>query len=318
MKKSTLEQNAVKFVLTVVLAWGMFFGMLYVKNNVTEILSLQTQVKQIVLEQQEANKQVAYLTFGGLLQIIDQLDEVIKSQNYIIDQNRNTISKQKETVQNFIEINKKPSYEELKSHTVYITGCSNKQLPTNVKNEFLLEDKGVCWGGTGGIVKTTDTETYILTNNHVTSFGEKNVSLYIENENKRIEATVVKNHSYVDMAVIKISGKLENKTPIQKISYIQPQDSVYIVGNPLGNKNIYTEGVMAGYSERSVLLQAPCIYGNSGSLVYNQKGEVVGLVYALQMYPGFLGIPESQITHTLIVESMSIKLFLQDLGLYNE
>lgn len=318
MKKSTLEQNAVKIVLTVVLAWGMFFGMLYVKNNVTEILSLQTQVRQLIVEKQDTDKQVAYLTFGGLLQIIEQLDEVIKGQNYIIDQNRNAIKKQKEVVQNYAEINKKPTYEELKSHTVYITGCSNKKLPTDVKNEFLLEDKGFCWGGTGGIVKTTDTETYILTNNHVAGLGEPNVTLYIQEENKRVEATVVKNHQYADMAVLKISGKLENKTPIKKIAFINPQDSVYIVGNPLGNKNIYTEGVMAGYSERSVLLQAPCIYGNSGSLVYNKKGEVVGLVYALQMYPGFLGIPEAQITHTLIVESMSIKLFLQDLGLYNE
>jgi hypothetical protein len=62
----------------------------------------------------------------------------------------------------------------------------------------------------------------------------------------------------------------------------------------------------------------PCIYGNSGSGVYNSKGELVGLVYALEVYPGFMGIPEVRITHSLIVDGVFIKSFLTDLGLYSE
>jgi len=35
----------------------------------------------------------------------------------------------------------------------------------------------------------------------------------------------------------------------------------------------------------------------------------------LEMYRGFFGIPEARITHSVIVDSVSIKVFLKDLGL---
>jgi S1-C subfamily serine protease len=151
----------------------------------------------------------------------------------------------------------------------------------------------------------------------VSGEDESNVSLYVQDGNKKLIATVVKHHPYIDMAVIKVQGKLEGKTATTKIASINMQDQIYIVGNPLHNKMIYTEGVMAGYTDTSLLIQAPCIFGSSGSGIYNTNGELVGLVYALQMYPGFMGIPMAQITHTVAVDSVHIKGFLTDLGLYN-
>lgn len=213
----------------------------------------------------------------------------------------------------------KPTYDELKSHTVFIIGCAGKKLDDSTKIEYLLgEEEDFCWSGTGSVVKITDTETYIITNNHVSGEDEPNVSLYVQDGNKKLIATVVKHHPYVDMAVIKLQGKLEGKTAITKIASINMQDQIYIVGNPLHNKMIYTEGVMAGYTDTSLLIQAPCIFGSSGSGIYNTNGELVGLVYALQMYPGFMGIPMAQITHTVAVDSVHIKGFLTDLGLYND
>jgi hypothetical protein len=80
----------------------------------------------------------------------------------------------------------------------------------------------------------------------------------------------------------------------------------------------YSEGIVANFLERDMLIQAPLIYGNSGSGIYNSKGELVGVCYALQTFPGFLGTPMPQITHSLCVDSISIKVFLINLGLYND
>jgi serine protease Do len=168
------------------------------------------------------------------------------------------------------------------------------------------------------VVKITDKETYVLTNNHIAGKGTEEPILFVKNEEQKIRATVVKYHLYVDMAVIKIPGKLKDKVAINKISIPSVQDPVYIVGNPLGNNYVYTEGVMAGYLTISTLFQAPCIYGNSGSGIFNAQGDLVGLVYALQQYPGWMGIPEAQITYSIAVDSLSIEFFLKDLGLYNE
>jgi S1-C subfamily serine protease len=214
----------------------------------------------------------------------------------------------------------KPNYSVLKSHTVYIVGCSNKILSDEKKIKYLLgeEKEAVCWSGTGSVIKITDTETYILTNNHVAGAGEEKVTLYIQNEDSKVIAEVVKNHPYVDAAVIKIKVKLIGKTVIPGYAVAKIQDSVYVVGNPLGNKMTYSEGVVANFVKTDMLIQTPLIYGNSGSAIINKDGKLIGMCYSLQMYPWILGLPAPQITHCLCVDSLSIQMFLKDLGLIDE
>jgi S1-C subfamily serine protease len=190
-------------------------------------------------------------------------------------------------------------------------------LPETTKTQYLLgEEEGMCWSGTGSIIKITDTETYILSNNHVFGKDQDNVHIYIENGKEKVEAQIVAYNKYEDIAVAKIPGKLIGKTSMNRISTVHIQDPVYVVGNPLRVKYTYSEGILAGYEDTSLLFQLPCIYGSSGSAIWDSKGNLVGVVYALEMYSGFMGIPEARITHTLAVDSLSVKLFLKDLGLY--
>jgi len=210
----------------------------------------------------------------------------------------------------------KPTYSELKSHSVFIVGCSGDIDVSKKLSMFPIKEEGGCWAGTGVVIKVTDKETYILTNNHITGKGKDEVILFVENGDKKVQAQIVKQHSFVDIAVIKLSGKLAGKEEIKKIAIVNIQDSVYVVGNPLRVKNVYSEGVVAGYDGISMLLQMPCIYGNSGSGVFDKYGNLVGIVFALEVYPGFMGIPEARITHSLIVDSTSIRMFLKDLKLY--
>ena len=213
----------------------------------------------------------------------------------------------------------KPSYLELKSHNVFIIGCSGD---VDIADKLAVAaEPGGCWAGTGVVIKITDDETFILTNGHVAGENEeieKETILYIESGNKKIKAEIVAFHKQVDLAIIKIQGKIEGKTKIPGVSSVGIQDPIYIVGNPLRVKDVYSEGVVAGYVGVSMLLQVPCIYGNSGSGVYNADGKLVGLVFALEMYRGFLGIPESRITHSLVIDSPVIKTFLDKFGLLDE
>ena len=309
-----LEVNIIKILMTIILTWGLFFGLLYIQRTTQELINTQSTIVNTLTSQNEVQEERFTLSIKGLLIIIQQLEDIAQSQQFIIDQNRTKAIPQ-------ISINNqeksKPTYAELKSHNVYIEGCADKEMEEDSLN-YPIGEKGMCWGGTGVVIKITDTETYILTNNHVSGEGQINVKLVIENGKELVPAEVVKHHPYVDAAVLKIQGKLTDKTAIKKITTAYIQDPVYVVGNPLSVRNIYTEGIIAGYEGVSILVQMPCIYGNSGSGVYNSKGELVGLVYALEVYPGFLGMPTARITHSLIVDGVSIKLFLQDLGLYNE
>lgn len=210
----------------------------------------------------------------------------------------------------------KPTYTELKSHSVFIVGCSGDVDVPEKLSGFPIGEDGGCWAGSGVIIKVTDKETYILTNNHITGKRKDDVILFVENGDKKAQAEIVKQHQFVDIAVIKVSDKLDGKEAIKKIAIVNIQDPVYVVGNPLRVKNVYSEGVVAGYDGISMLLQMPCIYGNSGSGVFDKYGNLVGIVFALEVYPGFMGIPTARITHSLIVDSTSIRMFLRDLKLY--
>jgi S1-C subfamily serine protease len=307
-----LDRNAIKIALISILILGVFIGCLYVSTIKSDVARLSTKIVALFLEQSENQKETTDLTFQGLLLIIEQLEDVAKTQQYIIDQNRDRVEKEtgkKSTT--------KPTYEEIRSHSVWIEGCSGG-ADHDDELSFPIGDNGACWGGTGVVIKTGYNETYILTNNHVSGKGEQDVKIYVENDktHKLVKAVIVAQHKTVDAAVIKIYATLPGKKAISGIATANVQDPVYVVGNPLGVRDVYSEGVVAGYEDTSMLLQMPCIYGNSGSGVFDQNGKLVGLVYALETYPGWMGIPEARITHSLVVDSISIRTFLKDLGLY--
>jgi len=309
-----LENNSIKIIITVVITWGLFFGILYVQGIKSNIYDIQKEINIKFLEFEETNSQQHLLQVKGLLLIIEQLEELAKQQAYVIDQNREKTVVDRQVVKKL----EKPSYELLKSRTVYIVGCSDKVLDEKDRIQFGLGGEGACWSGTASIIKITDTETYLLSNNHVFGKDEKNIHIYVENGKEKVEATIVAYHKYEDIAVAKIPGKLEGKTAMTKISSVKIQDPVYVVGNPLGVKYVYSEGILAGYEDTSLLFQMPCIYGNSGSAIWDKYGNLVGVVFALEMYHGWMGIPEARITHTLSIDSLVIKNFLTDLGLYND
>jgi hypothetical protein len=308
-----VEENAVRIVLVAILMLGLFFGGLYINTIKTDIQDLKKNITEQLLGISDTQEQVAQITLKGMLLIIEQLEDIAKTQQYIIDQNRDRVEKDTSSK----KATTKPTYEEIRSHSVWIEGCAGG-ADHDGEVSFPVGDESGCWGGTGVVIKTGYNESYILTNNHVAGKGEKDVKLYVENDktHKLVKAVIVAQYKTVDAAVIKIYTTLPGKKAISGIATANVQDPVYVVGNPLGVRDVYSEGVVAGYESESMLLQMPCIYGNSGSGVFNQDGKLVGLVYALEMYPGFLGIPEARITHSLVVDSVSIRTFLKDLGLY--
>lgn len=304
-----IYRNGVKLIMTVIITWGLFFAITYVQSMKADIANLTTSIvsNQISQKVQYTN------TLKGLLVIIQQLEEIAQANNFIIDQNR--LKLEHEYLKT---LDVPPSYDELKAQTVVIMGCSEVKPENKETSSLPIDENTDCWIGTGGVIKITDTETYILTNNHVAGKGIENVSLFVENEDEKVKAEVVKYHIYVDMAVIKVPVVLKNKKAIKGITKANISDEIYLVGHPLGVKNVYSYGVVAGYEGVSLLLQIPCIYGNSGSIVINKNGYVVGLVFALEAYEGVFGLPKARITHALAVDSVSIKSFLKELGLYNE
>lgn len=307
-----IEKNGIKILVTMIIVCAFFLQIVYMSGIKNDISILQKRITTEFTTTNATQDMKFELSLQIYSTILETLENILDLNQFIIDQNRAREQKVIEDKKTEETKKIKPTYEELKAHTVYIIGCSEKDSEKNNLTYPLATDKS-CWSGTGVIIKITDTETFILTNNHVAGKNVKSVKLYVEN--KTIPAEVVKYHNYVDLAVIKITDKLKDKVAIPGVASVNIQDPVYVVGNPLSVKNVYSEGVMGGYEGISMLIQVPCIYGSSGSGVWDKDGNLVGLVYALEIYPGFLGIPTARITHSLVVDGISIKTFLEDLRL---
>lgn len=213
-----------------------------------------------------------------------------------------------------IQTEVKPSYDYLKSVTVVVYG-KGEETPASLEEKFRQEkddtDEGkVKWIATGVIVRITSRYTYILTNAHVTGSKMKNVTLYIKDELLKVEGECIAYHKNIDIAVIRVKGRLIGKRAIKGIAIARPQDKVYLVGNYLAHIYTYGEGVFAGYNDTDDIIQLPCLFGDSGSGVFNKDGNLVALVQGVegQIIGGIF--PLIDVAHTLCVDSSSIELFL--------
>ena len=155
--------------------------------------------------------------------------------------------------------------------------------------------------GSGFIISS---DGYILTNNHVIEDAVKGgyeitVLLY---DGSEYTATVIGyDGDYSDVAVLKIDAEGLNPVAVGDSDNIQVGETVYAVGNPLGELqfSMSTGSVSAldreitssdGSTIRMFQIDAAVNSGNSGGPTYNSRGEVIGIVTAKYKDSGVEGL----------------------------
>ncbi len=293
----------IALVLSIILSGTIITTFLYTNTTQTILKESKNQLEKYQKQQEE--KRINYLeqNIKNLLLSNSKLIETVKI-NEIYSEFRDNEQR--------TEINKikeKPTYDYLKSVTVYIKGT----IPEATQGNGAIR-VAKSWVGTGSIIKIENGETYILTNNHVTGYKEPDfdkTQLTIEENKYTYYAEVVKNSPDYDMAVIKVKGVIEGKQAIKGYNVAKIQDRVYSNGNYLALENIYTEGSLAGYYEKYLICNLPCAFGCSGSIVTNAKGEGIGLVFAIFNVSMFS--PDT--SKAICVKGEDIQNFLKELNL---
>ena len=137
-----------------------------------------------------------------------------------------------------------------------------------------------------GFVLTKD--GYIVTNYHVVKDGETvKVTMYNGDE---YEAKYVGGDEDYDIAVIKVEAKDLQAVTLGDSSSLNVGDHVLAIGNPLGELTFSMSGGMVSCVNRAInvdgtpfnMIQTDASInpGNSGGPLFNQYGEVVGIVSA--------------------------------------
>lgn len=204
---------------------------------------------------------------------------------------------------------KRPTYDYLKSVTVYMVNVMGS-----------IDDKEVMAGrATGTVVAIKGSTAYILTNHHVCESDNVNCYVSLDGEmNKKglIKLEYVKTGDYengIDLELWKVdASRLTDKQAIKGLSSIAIADRAYSVGNYLGYPYIYTEGTVAGYDPDGQLFNLPCVFGCSGSGIFNADGEMVAVLYAGHGVPTTVPIISSFDTSKAIaVDYFNVKKFLE-------
>ena len=144
--------------------------------------------------------------------------------------------------------------------------------------------------GSGGVIKSTDTYTDILTAGHVCSLPIEH--MFFEDEywawsvnGDRYKAYLIAVDSYNDLCILRIKHSAKSVISLAKKDP-NKGEKIYYAGYPEG---VYAFGALhffSGYFSgtdlyNTAIWTVPAAPGASGSLVLNSNGELVGVVSAV-------------------------------------
>lgn len=145
-----------------------------------------------------------------------------------------------------------------------------------------------------GTAFQVDAQGYYLTNYHVISSevdptynGYSRLSIRPQaNPDARIPAKVVGWDEALDLALLKSSEISAHTFYPFKASKVEKGQRVYAIGSPVGLENSVSAGIVSAMGRRilargdAIQIDVPVNPGNSGGPLLDEKGDLVGLVFA--------------------------------------
>ena len=143
--------------------------------------------------------------------------------------------------------------------------------------------------GSGFVISSNDTSSYILTNYHVID-RVTDITVFFS-DGKSYDATLVGGEEENDIAVLKIEQGGLRPVVLGDSDAINVGENVYAIGNPLGELTFTFTGGYVSAKDRSVTMSDGTVMnmlqtdtainsGNSGGPLFNEYGQVVGIVSA--------------------------------------
>jgi Flp pilus assembly protein TadD len=147
-------------------------------------------------------------------------------------------------------------------------------LTYDIKNEPLIS-------GSGFVIGPGE----IVTNMHVIK-GARRVEIRTLDGKGRTYAVsgVLSVDDEADLALLKIDGLPDRARPLSLTASLPDEgEQVFLIGNPLRLEGSVSDGIVSAIREvpdlgRIIQTTAPVSHGNSGSPLFNMRGQVIGIV----------------------------------------
>ena len=172
------------------------------------------------------------------------------------------------------------------SDVAAMTSPSVVEITTEAVTTDIYMQQYVQTGAGSGVIISED--GYIVTNNHVIDGAEK--ITVTTKDGTAYEAKLVGTDSETDVALLKVEATGLKAVVMGNSSDLQVGDTAVVIGNPLGQLGgTVTSGIVSaldrditlnGNSMSLLQTNAAINPGNSGGGMFNDKGELVGIVVA--------------------------------------
>lgn len=151
-----------------------------------------------------------------------------------------------------------------------------KSEPTGDENELTAGDSG----GSGFIL---DNNSHIVTNAHV--IGDAKKIAIIDYQNNEYSAVLVAKDDKTDIALLK-STAFNAPSLLENNSTVSPGDGAFAIGSPFSLGHSVSYGIVGAINRflpnypyiRFIQIDAAINPGNSGGPLFNQQGELIGMV----------------------------------------
>ncbi len=157
---------------------------------------------------------------------------------------------------------------------------AQQNMPAVVAINVLQKD-GSTFTGTGFVVRE---DGVIVTSNHVLD-NALYTNISFPNGTISGEALLLARHPQADLLLLKIAARHLPAVTLADNSTVQPGQTITVIGNPRRLQNTVTSGLISQVRPQkngSVWLQisAPISPSSSGSPVFNEQAEVIGVAFA--------------------------------------
>ncbi len=173
-----------------------------------------------------------------------------------------------------------------------IADIAKRVLPTVVSID--VRSASAAGTGSGFVIKSDATQSYILTNNHVaTGAGAGSTIKVVFQDETSIAATVVGTDDSYDLAVLKVAKGNLPVAVLGNSDNVVVGDTTIAIGSPLGLTGTVTSGIVSALNRpvtageqassfiNAIQTDAAINPGNSGGPLVNAQGQVIGINSAI-------------------------------------
>lgn len=128
--------------------------------------------------------------------------------------------------------------------------------------------------GSAGSGVIWDRAGLIVTNHHVVHASTAEI---VTADGRRLQGRVVRRAPELDLAALEVEADLAPRASIADSDTLRVGDLVLAVGNPMGERNAPSLGIVSATPDDVVRLSITLRPGNSGGALVNARGQVVGI-----------------------------------------